>query len=89
MFQDRKPEIRYPLGSELSIPGKRGTKDGLSHIGFHPNLSWSHYRALMRVDKKEVREFYETETAECGWNKRQLERQIHSLCLAERSRFYE
>ncbi len=33
----------------------------------------------MRVDKKEAREFYETETAECGWNKRQLERQIHSL----------
>ena len=92
MFQDRKPEIRYPLGSELtserkryptgselSVPGKGETKDGLSLIGFHPNLSWSHYRALMRVDKKEAREFYETETAECGWNKRQLERQIHSL----------
>ena len=92
MFQDRKPEIhypmgseltserkRYPTGSELSVPGKGETKDGLFLIGFHPNLSWSHYRALMRVDKKEAREFYETETAECGWNKRQLERQIHSL----------
>ncbi|MCJ7686326.1 MAG: PDDEXK nuclease domain-containing protein [Desulfobacteraceae bacterium] len=92
MFQDRKPEIRYPLGSELTsereryptgselnVPGKGGTKDGLSLTSFHPNLSWSHYRALMRVDKKEAREFYETETAECGWNKRQLERQIHSL----------
>ncbi len=79
MFQDRKPEIRYPLGSELSVPGKGETKDRLSLIGFHPNLSWSHYRALMRLDKKEAREFYETETAECGWNKRQLERQIHSL----------
>jgi len=92
MFQDRKPEIRYPLGnelmserkryptgSELSVSGKGEAKDGLSLVGFHPNLSWSHYRALMRVDKKEAREFYETETVECGWNKRQLERQIHSL----------
>ena len=74
MFQGRKPEIHYPLdseltserkryptGSELSVPGKGETKDGLSLIGFHPNLSWSHYRALMRVDKKEAREFYETE----------------------------
>jgi len=79
MFQDRKPEIHYPMGSELSAPGKGETKDRLSLIGFHPNLSWSHYRALMRVDKKEAREFYETETTEGGWNKRQLERQIHSL----------
>jgi predicted nuclease of restriction endonuclease-like (RecB) superfamily len=47
--------------------------------GFHQNLSWSHYRALMRVDKPEAREFYEAEAAECGWNKRQLERQINSL----------
>ena len=54
-------EKRYPLGSELSVPGKGETKDGLFLIGFHPNLSWSHYRALMRVDKKEAREFYETE----------------------------
>jgi predicted nuclease of restriction endonuclease-like (RecB) superfamily len=33
----------------------------------------------MRVDKKKAMDFYETETAECGWSKRQLERQIHSL----------
>jgi predicted nuclease of restriction endonuclease-like (RecB) superfamily len=92
MFQDRKPEIRYPMGSELvsdrkryptgselSVPGKGETKDGRSLIGFHPNLSWSHYRALMRVGKEKARDFYETEAVACGWNKRQLERQIHSL----------
>jgi len=92
MFQDRKPEIRYPTGSELasdqkryptgselSVPGKGETKNGRSLIGFHPDLSWSHYRALMRVAKKKARDFYETESVACGWNKRQLERQIHSL----------
>ena len=63
----------------MSVPGKGETKDGPSLISFHPNLSWSHYRTLMRVDKKKAREFYETEAVACGWNKLQLERQVHSF----------
>ena len=55
----------YPPGSELTT-------------GFHPNLSWSHYRALMRVKNYDARDFYEQEAVECGWNKIQLERQIQS-----------
>ena len=46
---------------------------------FHPSLSWSHYRAIMRVEKPGAREFYETEAAAAGWNVRELERQIASL----------
>jgi predicted nuclease of restriction endonuclease-like (RecB) superfamily len=46
---------------------------------FSPHLSWSHYRALMRVSKPEARNFYEREAIECGWDKRSLERQIHSF----------
>jgi predicted nuclease of restriction endonuclease-like (RecB) superfamily len=46
--------------------------------GFSPRLSWSHYRALMRVKDKKAREFYEKEAAESGWDKRDLERQIQS-----------
>jgi hypothetical protein len=45
---------------------------------FSPNLSWSHYRALMRVKNCEARNFYEKEAEECSWSKKQLERQIHS-----------
>ena len=33
----------------------------------------------MRVDKKKARNFYEAEAVAAGWNRRQLERQIHSL----------
>ena len=43
-----------------------------------PQLSWSHYRALMRVQDDEPREFHENEAAECGWTKSRLERQIQS-----------
>jgi len=42
-------------------------------------LSWSHYRLLMRVDNETRREFYLKECAECNWSVRQLERQITSF----------
>ena len=64
---------RYPLGNE-------------SATGFHPDLSWSHYRALMRVENKHARSFYEIEAAKDRWNKRQLERQINSLLFERLSK---
>jgi predicted nuclease of restriction endonuclease-like (RecB) superfamily len=42
-------------------------------------LSWSHYRLLMRVDEPSRREFYLNESADSGWTSRQLERQINSF----------
>ncbi len=46
--------------------------------GFSPQLSWSHYRTLMRVENREARDFYEREAIAGGWDKRTLERQIQS-----------
>jgi len=42
-------------------------------------LTWSHYRLLMRVDEPVRREFYLKESADTGWTSRQLERQINSF----------
>lgn len=42
-------------------------------------LSWSHYRLLMRIDDDNRREFYLAECIECNWSTRQLERQINSF----------
>ncbi len=42
-------------------------------------LSWSHYRLIMKVENPKARAFYVEECAKCGWSVRQLERQIHSL----------
>lgn len=42
-------------------------------------LSWSHYRLLIRVDNEERREFYRKECVQSGWSVRQLERQINSF----------
>jgi predicted nuclease of restriction endonuclease-like (RecB) superfamily len=45
----------------------------------HPNLSWTHYRTLMRVEQPEARAFYEIEVLKNNWSARELERQINSL----------
>ncbi|MDR0817772.1 MAG: PDDEXK nuclease domain-containing protein [Clostridiales Family XIII bacterium] len=42
-------------------------------------LSWSHYRLLMRIEEPNRREFYLKESADSGWTSRQLERQINSF----------
>ncbi|MFH1377138.1 MAG: PDDEXK nuclease domain-containing protein [Planctomycetota bacterium] len=90
-YPERLKSIGYPMGSQSigsSIPLSLGKeKDELkkdtptgsqSSLGFSPHISWSHYRALMRVENTEARDFYEREAIEGGWDKRTLERQIHS-----------
>lgn len=42
-------------------------------------LSWSHYRLLMRVEDETAREFYMQEAVKSQWSTRQLERQINSF----------
>ena len=44
-----------------------------------PELSWSHYRLLMRVPNEKERAFYAEECAKSAWSVRQLERQIHTM----------
>ena len=42
-------------------------------------LSWTHYRSLMRVEDEAARQFYLEEAVKCGWSSRQLDRQINSF----------
>ncbi len=37
-------------------------------------LSWTHYRSLMRVEDEAARQFYLEEAVKCGWSSRQLDR---------------
>ena len=41
-----------------------------------PELTWTHYRTLMRVEEQHIREFYMEEAIKANWSVRQLERQI-------------
>ena len=42
-------------------------------------LSWSHYKLLIRVDDKHARDFYIKETIDGNWSVRQLEREINTF----------
>ena len=45
-------------------------------------LSWTHYRLLMRVENVAARQFYLEETVKAQWSTRQLERQIHTFFMS-------
>lgn len=48
--------------------------DALRH-----NLSWTHYRTLIRIDNEHARHWYMQEAVEQAWSARALERQIGTL----------
>ncbi|MCH5377705.1 MAG: DUF1016 N-terminal domain-containing protein, partial [Planctomycetes bacterium] len=77
-------EKRYTLCSESWQNMDAAPPDSLSltaagRYEFAPELSWSHYRLLMRVEGGQARSFYEIEAARNRWSVRQLSRQINSL----------
>ena len=51
-------QIPYPGGTELEPAGKGFTSGSRTSQGFSAQLSWSHYRALMRIENVEARDFY-------------------------------
>ena len=48
-------------------------RDALRH-----ELSWTHYRLIMRVENSKARYFYTDECIKSNWSTRQLERQINT-----------
>ncbi len=42
-------------------------------------LSWTHYRLLLKVEREDAKVFYMQEAIECNWSTRTLERQIKQL----------
>ncbi|HXB95606.1 MAG TPA: PDDEXK nuclease domain-containing protein [Puia sp.] len=42
-------------------------------------LSWTHYRSIMRVENREARLYYITEAASQNWSTRQLDRNINTF----------
>ena len=66
------PEVNFDISHVLR--GKSWQPGQL-----HSNLSWTHYRRLLRVDRETARAFYEIESLKNNWSARELERQINSL----------
>ena len=71
-------KIRHAVRGEMELVEKGHALRSQSWVPgmLHPNLSWTHYRTLLRVDKTEVRAFYEIESIKNNWGARELERQM-------------
>ena len=67
-YSERNLEIMRKLYLTYSIP----------HT-LRAELSWSHYRLLLKVENPKAREFYLEECIQSNWSTRQLERQINSF----------
>ena len=57
-----------------SVRGESLKGDALRH-----QLSWTHYRLLLKVENENARNFYINETISNNWSTRELDRQINSL----------
>lgn len=65
----------FPIWNALrSKSAKLQKRDSL-----RTELSWTHYRLLLRVENKQARGWYMRETANEHWSTRQLERQINTF----------
>ena len=70
--------IEYPIKNSRKIRYTPRSEFKITH-NLDPNLSWSHYRALMRISRPEARSFYQLEAVKNTWSSRELERQVDSL----------
>lgn len=79
----KAPVIGHALSDQslktLTIRGLSNMDPDWQPGQLHPNLSWTHYRMLMKVERSDARSFYEVETLKNNWSTRELERQIGSL----------
>lgn len=87
--------IRQPVAGELTAAKKaartRGKPQPLAAVlptvsggewkpgQLHGTLSWRHYQMLVKVERRDARDFYEIESVQSGWSARELERQVASL----------
>ena len=68
--------LKYFRMLYLAYPADRGRS--IRHA-LRDELSWTHYRLLLGVEKPEARTWYMNEAADQNWSTRALERQINSL----------
>lgn len=62
--------LKYMRQFYMAFPNSHSLSD---------QLSWTHYRMLLKVEDEKIRNFYLEECEKSNWSTRQLERQINSF----------
>ncbi|MEB0260513.1 PDDEXK nuclease domain-containing protein [Mucilaginibacter sp. 10I4] len=76
--EPKSDAVRRILEAEKSSASRTISANSILHA-LRTELSWTHYRLLMRVEDEAARNYYMNEAAEQNWSTRVLERQINSL----------
>ena len=77
----RKFYLLYKNRISRPVAGKSGSKKSQPVVGKLNNslqLSWSHYIQLLKIEDENERNFYEIESIQNNWGKRELIRQFNS-----------
>ena len=76
-------QLTAEFGKGFSVQGLRNMRQFYCTFPIRStlwsDLSWSHYRLLMRVPDEQARTFYMEECVKSAWSVRQLERQINTM----------
>lgn len=74
IYQEKSDAVRH-----ISAPKQKGhaLRDELPVV--RQEISWTHYRLLLKVERPDARRFYLEECINSTWSTRELERQINSL----------
>ena len=83
VLQDISEKLQQEFGNGFSV---RNLQQMKKFYAMFPNtnalrsqLTWTHYRLLLRIDDETARNWYMEECVRSAWSSRQLERQISTL----------
>lgn len=86
LIQNLSKQLAKELGAGFTEQNLRNFRqfylifpDEKIRYALRSELTWTHYRLIMRVESPVARKFYMNEAAEAHWSTRQLERQINSF----------
>lgn len=83
LLKDLSKDLTSEFGKGFTVTNLRYMRQFYSvfqkHHALRDELSWTHYRLLMKLENEEIRNFYIEECIVGNWSTRQLERQINSF----------
>ncbi|MGL4450143.1 MAG: PDDEXK nuclease domain-containing protein [Sarcina sp.] len=83
LLKNLSKELTKEFGKGFTVSNLRNIRQFYmifnNRYALRSELSWTHYRLLMRIENEEKRAFYMDECIKSNWSTRQLERQINSF----------
>ncbi len=83
LLEDLSKQMTADFGKGFTVANLKNMRQFYlafqNRYALRSELSWTHYRLIMRVENEQARQFYVDECAKSNWSTRQLERQINTF----------